>query len=506
MASKLTLIRRLAVQQARAQLYEVPSHQLVELPGRPNVVYELRDYSRDQQTGAEKARKELPFLFRPFEVGQRPPPREGSVEASIPRESTIHEYLDWTVTAKPVVREENLDFSGFRVICLLPRLRPNWPAPGAYENETPKACEELGGPKNPLPCLLTNGKPVCSATLRCGRGYLEIPFFATKESRRGQGFGRCLLEAIEGVARSVGVGKLLLCSTDDENTISTWKHLGFRETSAMELDAWGICSGDLLHMTNTVQMVKVLDDPKPWSSLIIRHKHFVQRTYYLGQPVESRIGWKRKFEEEERAFAEEAVGEAVGETGGQRSSKKACIERVEEGRNDCERSVPCGKMCHETEADDDINNSNNGLHDAAPPDRDLNAGEDCTEGAAGGDPWGDHCEAGAIAQCGVEASAANSPNDVEDKQRAEGVRPSKNCGEVQMPAQKNPAEQRVVTNTPDRHVVGGGGGDSEKVFENETNAWVGCKEGPNFSHRILERREGPDVAGSSTVRKTECKS
>lgn len=93
------------------------------------------------------------------------------------------------------------DFSGFRVICLLPRLRPNWPAPGAYETEVPKACSDLGAPKNPLPCLLTNAKPLCSATIRCGKGYLEIPFFATKESRRGQGLGRCLLDAIQSVAR-----------------------------------------------------------------------------------------------------------------------------------------------------------------------------------------------------------------------------------------------------------------------------------------------------------------
>lgn len=38
MASKLTLIRRLAVQQARAQLYEVPGDQLVEVPGAGKVL------------------------------------------------------------------------------------------------------------------------------------------------------------------------------------------------------------------------------------------------------------------------------------------------------------------------------------------------------------------------------------------------------------------------------------------------------------------------------------
>lgn len=109
MASTLTLIRRRAVQQARAQLYEVPSHQLLEVPGQPNVVYELRDYSTDLENGACRARRELPFLFKPFEMGQRPPPKEGSRDqTTLPRESTIHEYLDWTVTARTVVREENL--------------------------------------------------------------------------------------------------------------------------------------------------------------------------------------------------------------------------------------------------------------------------------------------------------------------------------------------------------------------------------------------------------------
>lgn len=125
---------------------------------------------------------------------------------------------------------------------------------------------------------------------------MEVPFFATRESRQGRGFGRCLLEAIEEVARAVGVSKLLLCSTDDEKTTSTWKHFGFRETNEVELSQWGICWGDLLHMTNTVQMVKILDTPRRWKSLVIRHQHFVQRTYYPGAEPAPRVGWKRRFE------------------------------------------------------------------------------------------------------------------------------------------------------------------------------------------------------------------
>ena len=45
------------------------------------------------------ARDELPFLFKAFELGQVPPPRPGTKRAEAPRAATIHEYLDWTVTA-----------------------------------------------------------------------------------------------------------------------------------------------------------------------------------------------------------------------------------------------------------------------------------------------------------------------------------------------------------------------------------------------------------------------
>lgn len=41
----------------------------------------------------------MPFLFKAFETGQARPPRPGTKAAEEPRASTIHEYLDWTVTA-----------------------------------------------------------------------------------------------------------------------------------------------------------------------------------------------------------------------------------------------------------------------------------------------------------------------------------------------------------------------------------------------------------------------
>jgi GNAT superfamily N-acetyltransferase len=55
--------------------------------------------------------------------------------------------------------------------------------------------------RDPLPQLLTAGKPICAATIRVGLGYLEVPFFATAETKRNRGYGRALLEAIEDVAR-----------------------------------------------------------------------------------------------------------------------------------------------------------------------------------------------------------------------------------------------------------------------------------------------------------------
>ena len=65
--------------------------------GRPTVAYEIRDYHFPE--GRKAARIDLPFLFKAFETGQAPPPRAGTKNAAKPRAATIHEYLDWTVTA-----------------------------------------------------------------------------------------------------------------------------------------------------------------------------------------------------------------------------------------------------------------------------------------------------------------------------------------------------------------------------------------------------------------------
>eukprot|EP00803_Ostreobium_quekettii_P004104 evm.model.scf_1690.2 EVM.evm.TU.scf_1690.2 scf_1690:6450-10078(-) len=294
-----------SLEEAREALPGLPHYVLNEIPGRPHVVYELRDYSGTTgggRGGADRAREEVPFLFKPFEVGQAPPPKSRGDDAA-PRQATIHEYLDWTITAEAAGKdggmEKEQDFAGFRVIALLSRFRPGWPAPGAYESEGAKGCQSLGAPKNPLPLLLVEGKPMSAATIRSGRGFLEVPFFATREGRRGKGFGRCLLEAIEDVARACRASRLLLCSTDDEDTKATWRHLGFVETRDEDLDAWDVGPTDLLHMTNTVQMHKDVGPPPHWKSLVIRHESFLQRSYYAPNESSRLTGQSRNRDTED---------------------------------------------------------------------------------------------------------------------------------------------------------------------------------------------------------------
>jgi GNAT superfamily N-acetyltransferase len=103
------------------------------------------------------------------------------------------------------------DFSGFRMLLLYPRDRCMWPAP--FQNQTPteRAHPKLGAPLDPWPALVVKGKPLTAATIRSGPGYLEVPFVATHESKRGRGYGRCCVEAIEEVARALDINRLLLC-------------------------------------------------------------------------------------------------------------------------------------------------------------------------------------------------------------------------------------------------------------------------------------------------------
>merc|ERR1711937_1046178 len=52
----------------RQKLFELPCG-VYEIPGRPHMIFKVIDYE-----SAEKARREVPFLFQAFEAGQEPPP------------------------------------------------------------------------------------------------------------------------------------------------------------------------------------------------------------------------------------------------------------------------------------------------------------------------------------------------------------------------------------------------------------------------------------------------
>lgn len=90
--------RREQLSAARKVIEKVPCRELFELSGRPSVAYQILDYHDTE--GRKYARLDLPFLFKAFETGQPAPPRAGTKNASKPRAATIHEYLDWTVTAE----------------------------------------------------------------------------------------------------------------------------------------------------------------------------------------------------------------------------------------------------------------------------------------------------------------------------------------------------------------------------------------------------------------------
>jgi GNAT superfamily N-acetyltransferase len=98
------------------------------------------------------------------------------------------------------------------------------------------------------------GKPLSAATIRTGPDYIEVPFVATHESKRGRGFGRCVVEAIEDVARALNIPRLLLCSTCETSVSNTWKRLGFFETTEQQLAGWNVEDSDLVHMQNTLQV------------------------------------------------------------------------------------------------------------------------------------------------------------------------------------------------------------------------------------------------------------
>ncbi|KAF5832100.1 hypothetical protein DUNSADRAFT_12149 [Dunaliella salina] len=275
--------RREWLARSREAINQLPLNELFELPGRPHVVYQIRSYANTGSSLAEaasQARSDMPFLFKAFETGQIGPKRMAKMHGGKPRVATIHEYLDWTITAQSSTEDDELDFGGFRVVVILPRYVSPWPYPGDPGNcEGKKAHPDLGGPLPPFPMLQTHGRPMCAATIRSGPGYLEVPFVATQEHKRGKGYCRCLLEAIEDIARALKLEKLMLCSTNDPIVKSTWHHLNFDFASEEEMEAWDIPHADLVYLQNTTQMHKVLPPAGQYRPIVIKHKDFKQRTY-----------------------------------------------------------------------------------------------------------------------------------------------------------------------------------------------------------------------------------
>jgi hypothetical protein len=90
------------------------------------------------------------------------------------------------------------------------------------------------------------------------------------------------------VARALGLDLLLLCSTDDEKVRAFWGACGFEYTRDADIERWRVCHGDLIYMTNTVQMHKRLAPKRKFSAVEIVHGAFVHRMY---APLDTPPGW-----------------------------------------------------------------------------------------------------------------------------------------------------------------------------------------------------------------------
>ncbi len=130
---------------SRDLLYQLPTDTFFELPGRPNVIYCIKDYTKDKIKGALEARGEMGFLFKAFETGQIGPRRLARMASAgeKPRNTTIHEWLDWTVTAAEA--ECDGDYVSHRVLLLfVPKLfdivaKDVMPVPQKEEGEAGRA-------------------------------------------------------------------------------------------------------------------------------------------------------------------------------------------------------------------------------------------------------------------------------------------------------------------------------------------------------------------------------
>lgn len=104
--------RRRLLKASQERLLQLPLNEYHELPGRPSVVYQIRSYASATASAEEAAkvcREDAPFLFRAFETGQVGPKKLAKLHGgTAPRMATIHEYLDWTVTAQAADEDDEL--------------------------------------------------------------------------------------------------------------------------------------------------------------------------------------------------------------------------------------------------------------------------------------------------------------------------------------------------------------------------------------------------------------
>jgi hypothetical protein len=81
------------------------------------------------------------------------------------------------------------------------------------------------------------------------------------------------------IARGLRIGRLLLCSTDDPKVRAFWRTCGFELTEPQHVRAWDLRHGDLIYMTNTVQMHKALGPPRTFRPVLLRHGAFRARLH-----------------------------------------------------------------------------------------------------------------------------------------------------------------------------------------------------------------------------------
>lgn len=91
---------------------------------RPNVVLQIKNYSAPNAAeGRQRARSDIPFLFKAFETGQAPPPRPGTKKAEVRQLATA-------VMACPCRMEQAPGAEGEAGVRSPRRLRPRTPCAG----------------------------------------------------------------------------------------------------------------------------------------------------------------------------------------------------------------------------------------------------------------------------------------------------------------------------------------------------------------------------------------